>query len=99
MGRILDLIIDIVTAVFVIRMIAGAVRGFFGPGRAPFHSHLGSSARPEGQSAPKRGETVRDPVCGMFVSTELSHPLRWHGKLLHFCSEECLKRYRRSASA
>ncbi|MGH9453009.1 MAG: YHS domain-containing protein, partial [Terriglobia bacterium] len=44
------------------------------------------------------GKTVRDPVCGMFVSTELSHRLNWHGEVLHFCSEECLQNYRKSAN-
>jgi YHS domain-containing protein len=39
------------------------------------------------------GETARDPVCGMFVSTELSHQLRRDGETLHFCSRECLERY------
>ena len=40
------------------------------------------------------GEMARDPMCGMFVSTELSHRLDWNGKTLHFCSRECLQRYR-----
>lgn len=39
------------------------------------------------------GETARDPVCGMFVSTELSHKLPRGAQTLHFCSKECLERY------
>ena len=45
-----------------------------------------------------RGETARDPVCGMFVSTELSHRLQRGGETLHFCSRECLKRFESEAT-
>lgn len=43
------------------------------------------------------GETARDPVCGMFVSTEVSHRLDRDGKMLHFCSPECLKKFQSEA--
>jgi YHS domain-containing protein len=42
---------------------------------------------------PQCGETARDPVCGMFVSTELSQKLRHGGETLHFCSPTCLEKY------
>jgi YHS domain-containing protein len=42
---------------------------------------------------PHRGEMARDPVCGMFVSTELSQKLRRGGETLHFCSPSCLEKY------
>jgi len=41
---------------------------------------------------------ARDPVCGMFVSTQLSHRLNEGGRTFHFCSDECLKRYRESGN-
>ena len=40
---------------------------------------------------------ARDPVCGMFVSTELSHQLRRGTDTLHFCSRECLEKYQKDA--
>jgi YHS domain-containing protein len=43
------------------------------------------------------GKMVRDPVCGMFVSTELSHQLTEQGQTLHFCSRECLERYQKQS--
>jgi YHS domain-containing protein len=43
------------------------------------------------------GQTARDPVCGMFVSTEVSHRLEHEGKLLHFCSPECLNKFQSEA--
>ena len=68
------------------------------------------SARPDAASDPKvytnpatskrptvTGEMVRDPVCGMFVSTEITHRLREHGQMLHFCSRECLEQYQKQA--
>src|SRR5579883_2144321 len=85
------------------------VCGMFVSTELSFRRFLGSATTRSSQPGPaswqqdKRetvhGETARDPVCGMFVSTELSHRLEWHGKLLHFCSEECLNQYRKSASA
>jgi YHS domain-containing protein len=36
----------------------------------------------------------RDPVCGTFVSAEISYPLELDGESLHFCSAECRARYR-----
>lgn len=44
------------------------------------------------------GETARDPVCGMFVSTEVSHRLTLGTKTLHFCSRECRDRYRENST-
>ncbi len=42
------------------------------------------------------GQTARDPVCGMFVSTELSHRLTRGKETLHFCSRECLERFQKN---
>jgi YHS domain-containing protein len=98
MYRILDIILDLIMFAAVARMLSGTVRRFFGSGVAGF-SHRGASNSPNEAKRTVQGETVRDPVCGMFVSTELSHRLNWHGQVLHFCSEECLQQYRRKASA
>jgi YHS domain-containing protein len=40
---------------------------------------------------------ARDPVCGMFVSTELSQQLKRGTGTLHFCSRECLEKYAKGA--
>ena len=64
----------------------------------------GGKTRPGGPSVSRtpprqmvRGETARDPVCGMFVSTEVSHRLERDGKTLHFCSPECLAKFQSEA--
>jgi YHS domain-containing protein len=58
--------------------------------------------RPPGGVAPPRpaedshrGAMARDPVCGIFVSTELPHQLRHGSETLHFCSHECLIKYQK----
>jgi YHS domain-containing protein len=98
MARLIDILFELVSLIVVVRMVLAAFRGLSGSARARFSS-AGSSARPETEKQTIHGETVRDPVCGMFVSTELSHQLKSHGTLLHFCSEECLEQYRKSAAA
>ncbi|MGH9450988.1 MAG: YHS domain-containing protein, partial [Terriglobia bacterium] len=98
MGRILDVVFDLILVAVVGRVLTSVFGGFLGPG----HGHSARTAWHQDSADKKqtvRGVTVRDPVCGMFVSTELSHRLEWHGKTLHFCSEECLRQYRNSATA
>jgi YHS domain-containing protein len=46
---------------------------------------------------PHRGEVARDPVCGMFVATEVSHRLKRATETLHFCSRDCLEKYQKDA--
>ncbi|MGH9396607.1 MAG: YHS domain-containing protein [Terriglobia bacterium] len=98
MGRILDIVFDLILVAVVGRVLTSAFGGFFGHGNTR-STRPGSPHGMEEEKETVRGVTVRDPVCGMFVSTELSHQLEWHGKTLHFCSEECLKQYRKSATA
>jgi YHS domain-containing protein len=35
----------------------------------------------------------RDPMCGTFVSADISYPLELQGESLHFCSVECRDRF------
>lgn len=82
---------DLAFLVGVVWTITKTIRGITGAGR----NVAGRRPGPKQSSAPKSagGRTVRDPVCGMFVSTEVSHRLT-HGKeVLHFCSQDCLEKY------
>ena len=88
MGRVLvylfDLIFIYVVGWIIRRILQGPSRG------AP----SGSRRVPRREASPSlKGETARDPVCGMFVSTEVSHRLKRGNETLHFCSQECLNRY------
>jgi YHS domain-containing protein len=95
MVRLLLYVVDLVIAWLVWQLIAGAIRQVLG-GR-PSNFNPPRHANPFGPSSAKtptiHGETARDPLCGMFVSTELSHRLKHDGQTLHFCSRECLERY------
>ena len=40
----------------------------------------------------------RDPVCGTYVSAEISVKLEQSGHITHFCSSECRERYAQPAA-
>lgn len=97
MARILIYLFNLIFIVFLGWILTRVVRGLFGSSGAQFRGPRSGSVNARNQRV-VRGETARDPVCGMFVSTELSHRLT-HGKeTLHFCSRECLERYQASAN-
>jgi len=95
MGEFLGYLLDAIFALMMLRMLYGVLRQFIAPRRA----NPGARASTAGQQAGSAGgQMVRDPECGMFVSTELSHRLRKGGETLHFCSEGCLEKYRSRAA-
>ncbi len=99
MGRLIEYLLELVVVLIVGRLLGGTLRHFFGA--ATLHMPDGSPRTRKERSRPQtvRGEMVRDPVCRMFVATELSHRLEWRGQTLHFCSKECLEAYRKTAAA
>lgn len=92
MGSFLLDILDFVVMALFLWAMARKLRSLFNftrinvraPGGGPPQHAAGHS---------HRGATARDPVCGIFVSTELSHQLKRGSQTLHFCSRECLKQY------
>jgi YHS domain-containing protein len=97
MVRILLYLFDLIVVTIIGWILARIVQRLFGtPVQGPRRGQR-SAPRTTPRSA-IAGETARDPVCGMFVSTELSHQLRRDGKTLHFCSRECLERYQANAT-
>lgn len=50
-----------------------------------------------GKSSPAM-RLYRDPVCGTYVSPEISLKLEKSGHITHFCSAECRDRYGRPAA-
>jgi len=97
MVRLLLYLFDLIVVTIIGWILARVVQRLFG---TPIPSPR--AARPSAPRGTPRsaiaGETARDPVCGMFVSTELSHQLRRDGETLHFCSRECLERYQANAT-
>lgn len=96
MMRLLAYLFDLIVFVVIARLVGLIFQRLFGTPRAFHWSSRG--AAPQAAPDTRRGETVRDPVCGMFVSTELSHQLKRDGQTLHFCSPECMERYQKEVS-
>ena len=93
--RLLYYLVDFLVAVLAWRVLGRVFQSLFGPpGADRFSAGTRNSRRNSGTSRAVCGEMARDPMCGMFVSTELSHRLEGNGKTLHFCSRECLELYR-----
>jgi YHS domain-containing protein len=59
-----------------------------------------SSARPDVDAEPlsplRPMPLFRDPICGTYVSAEISLRAASAGQDVHFCSQECRDRYLRS---
>lgn len=96
MVRLLAYLFDLIVFVVIGRLVAMIIQRLFGAPRAVRSST--QRAAPHASAEERQGETVRDPVCGMFVSTELSHRLKQDGQTLHFCSRECLERYQKEVA-
>ena len=93
MFRLLAYLFDLIIFVVIGRLIALIFQRLFGSSL----DNQRKSQRSTSQAVPdaRQGETVRDPVCGMFVSKELAHRLSRDGQTLHFCSRECMERYQK----
>ena len=62
------------------------------------------NSRPTQESAPHSGKAkklFKDPVCGMYVAEDISQTisLGQDTETLHFCSRDCMERYRRGRHA
>jgi YHS domain-containing protein len=95
MGSILELLDFVILVLFLMAMVR-RIGSLFGSPRIDPRTSRGRPPTPP-SAAPHRGEMARDPVCGMFVSTELSQQLRRGTDTLHFCSRECLEKYQKDA--
>ena len=95
MGRLLSYLVELVFFVVIAKLLGRAVQGLLSP---PASRGENRTAGSQGSSQVRVGKTERDPVCGMFVSTELSHRLVRGSETLHFCSQECLERYQKESA-
>jgi YHS domain-containing protein len=91
MGRLFSYFFDLILAVVIWKM----VRKLFGSLSNP--SAPRSIQNTGGSSVEHVGKTARDPVCHMFVSTDLPYRLVRGSETLHFCSRECLERYQKES--
>ena len=93
MAEVLETLVEIVFLLITARALYAGLRRLLAPTLA---SRAARGASPPQSS---QGEMARDPVCGMFVSTEVSRRLTRGGRTLHFCSDECLEKFRRRGGA
>jgi YHS domain-containing protein len=94
MGSFLLDVLEFVILALFLKAMARSLGSLFRSPRVHIRTSGGGVATPP-SAAPHRGEMARDPVCGMFVSTELSQQLRRGTDTLHFCSRECLEKYQK----
>ena len=94
MGSVLLDLLEFVILALFLRAMARSLGSLL---RSPrIHIRTSGGVPPSAPpSAPHRGEMARDPVCGMFVSTELSQQLKRGKDTYHFCSRQCLEKYQR----
>jgi YHS domain-containing protein len=97
MVRFLLYVLEFVVATLFFRGLSRSLRAGSGGPRIHFWKSRGGSGPRQPEDA-HRGEMVRDPVCGMFVSTEVSHRLTRGKETLHFCSRECLEQYQKDVA-
>ena len=74
MGRLLSYFVELVFLILIAKMLGRALQGLFGPS-SPRRENRAVDGGTRDSSRMRIGKTERDPVCGMFVSTELSHRL------------------------
>jgi YHS domain-containing protein len=96
MGSFLLDVLELVILVLFVKAMARSLGSLFRSPRIHIRTSVGGPAAAP-STASHRGETARDPVCGMFVSTEVSHQLRQGKETLHFCSAECLEKHQKDA--
>jgi YHS domain-containing protein len=94
MGSFLFEIMDFIVLVLFVLATVRKLGSLFQSPRIHIRTSAGSPP-PSHPAAAHQGEMARDPVCGMFVSTEVSQQLRRGGDTLHFCSRECLEKYQK----
>lgn len=96
MGAFLDAIMDLIFLAGVVWTISKTIRGMMGGTSRGIHN--GQQSGKSRAASARKGRTVRDPVCGMFVSTEVSHRLVNGNEVLHFCSKECMETYEKKTA-
>jgi YHS domain-containing protein len=94
MGSFLLEILDFVIFALFIMAMARKIGSLFRSPQVHIRTSMGGPP-PAPAAGPHQGEMARDPVCGMFVSTELSQQLRRGKDTLHFCSPECMEKYQK----
>jgi YHS domain-containing protein len=95
MLRILASLFEFVLVVVVGRMLGRVIEALWGGKHAQSDTRSANSPAASARRTVD-GRMARDPICGIFVSTELSHRLDLPAGTLHFCSPGCRDRYEKA---
>ena len=90
MGRLFGYLLQLVFVFILLRFLWQLLRRLIGGVRRAQQARGRPSSPPFSAASEK---TFRDPVCGMFVSLELTHKLKSGPETLYFCSHECREKY------
>ncbi len=90
------LLLPVLLVLIVFLLLRSIVRGFLqsSSDRQRFEPH--STDPKGGDRNVKMGKMEKDPVCGTYVDVATSIHAPFGGEVLYFCSEECLKKYKKS---
>ena len=73
-------------------IVLNAIRSFLSQLLAPASKRSGKQPQRPAKG-PRRtisGQMEKDPVCGMYVASDLAVTTRVKGETVHFCSDKCL---------
>ena len=76
-------------------VVTGGLLSYVRKWNSPPLGEIARGQRPEKSPAIR---LHRDPVCGTYVSPEISVKLEKSGHITHFCSADCLERYSRPSA-
>jgi YHS domain-containing protein len=85
-------LIPLFLVLFVFFLLRSVLRGLLASNEK---SRLGAS-RPQRSSGVKLGKMEKDPVCGTYVDVATSAHGVFGGETKHFCSQECLDKYKQT---
>jgi YHS domain-containing protein len=97
MGSFLLDVVEFIILVLFLKSMARSIGSLFRSPGINVRSSGAAVRRSPPAAAHHQGEMSRDPVCGIFVSTELSQQLMQGAETVHFCSRECLEKYQKDA--
>jgi YHS domain-containing protein len=85
-------LIPLLLILFIFFLLRSVFRGLLA---STEKSRLDAS-RPERSSGVKLGKMEKDPVCGTYVDVVTSVHGVFGGDTIHFCSQECLNKYKKA---
>lgn len=86
------LLLPLLLVLFLFFLLRSVLQGLMASGNK---SRLDSS-RPQRSGGVKLGKMEKDPVCGTYVDVATSIHGVFRGETKHFCSQECLEKYKQA---